>query len=162
MQSSIAGLTTPVMDEITEFQSLIDDVKAIHTEGLHNARWEVIICYHTIGKRIVTDPLYKTWGNRELLSRVTISTDIAERDLYRACQFYERYPDVNALPGGKSISWHKIVNQLLPGKTIDRDWTWHFRNIPRSRLENLLQSDDQRFVEWARRGLELRVEMEQE
>ena len=53
-------------------------------------------------------------GNSEVLSQVTLLSGIKERELYRAIQFYDKYPDLDFLPDGKNISWHKIVNNLLP------------------------------------------------
>ena len=98
------------------YQSLVDDLTAIYTEGIFTARWEVIKCYHGVGERIITDEDYQRYasGNGKLLSRVSEATNISERDLYRAMQFYNLYPDLNKLPDGKNISWHKIVNNLLP------------------------------------------------
>jgi hypothetical protein len=99
-----------------EWQSLVDDCKAIHTEMIFNARWELIAGYHALGKRISEDLIWHASGNGEKLTCLSNSTGIGERDLYRAIQFYEKYPDLDKLPDGKNISWSKIV-AALPGNS---------------------------------------------
>jgi hypothetical protein len=99
------------MNKVTadELQSIIDDVKATITETKFVARWVLVEGYHKIGER-----LQGVKNDREILSRVTINTGVKERNLYRAIQFYEMYPDLNQLPEGKDTSWHKICNEYLP------------------------------------------------
>ena len=95
--------------EADELQSLIDDIKSTITETKFVARWVLVEGYHKIGER-----LQGVKTNKEILSRVTLSTGIHERNLYRAIQFYDMYPDLNKLPEGKDTSWHKICNEYLP------------------------------------------------
>jgi hypothetical protein len=97
-----------------EFQSLVDDCIAIITEAEFTSRWARVEGYHALGKRIATDRIWNQRGNGETLSRVTKFTGIKERNLYRAVQFYEMYPNLNLLPEGKNVSWHKICNDYLP------------------------------------------------
>lgn len=97
-----------------EFQSLVDDCKSIYVEYSFTSRWAKIEGYHLIGERICKS---KYRNNREILSRVTKDTGIKERNIYRAIQFYEKFPDLNKLPEGKDTSWHKICNDYLPKPT---------------------------------------------
>lgn len=99
-----------------ELQSLIDDIKATITEAKFISRWSLIEGYHSIGKR-----LQGVKTNREILSRVTLETGIKERNLYRAVQFVEMFPDLNKLPEGKDTSWHKICNDYLPKPTDKKE-----------------------------------------
>jgi hypothetical protein len=98
------------------YQSLVDDIRAMVTERVFQARWEIIRLYHGIGERLATDNDYQKYahGNGVLLKSLSQSTNVSERDLYRSIQFYELFPDLDRLPGGKNISWNKIVNDLLP------------------------------------------------
>jgi len=98
------------------YQSLVDDIVATKTERIFTARWEIICCYHDIGRRLVEDQDYQRYshGNGKLLSQVSKDTEISERDLYRSIQFFTLYPDLDRLPDGKNISWHKVCNNLLP------------------------------------------------
>lgn len=97
-----------------ELESLIDDCKAIYVEHDFISRWARVELYHKVGERICASP-YK--NDREKLSRVTNETGIKERNIYRAIQFYEMFPDLNKLPEGKNVSWHKICNDYLPKPT---------------------------------------------
>lgn len=98
------------------YQSLVDDIIATKTERIFNARQEVLMCYHEIGKRIVLDVDYQRYshGNGKILSRVSKDTQVSERDLYRSIQWYTLFPDPDDWPEGKNLSWHKVCNHLLP------------------------------------------------
>ena len=98
------------------YTSLIDDCKAIITEAVFNSRWELICGYHALGKRIVTEErlVWNERGNGKTLTDLSKFTGIGERDIYRAMQFYKKYPDVNQLSCGKNITWTKITSELLP------------------------------------------------
>ncbi|KKQ68589.1 MAG: hypothetical protein A2626_02820 [Candidatus Nealsonbacteria bacterium RIFCSPHIGHO2_01_FULL_38_55] len=55
----------------------------------------------------------KIYG-KKILQRVAISLGKSERTIYQAVEFAQKYPDIQKLPEGKNISWHKICNNLLP------------------------------------------------
>ena len=95
--------------EADELQSIIDDIRSTIVEAQFTARWVLVEGYHTIGKR-----LQGVKNKRQIIVTVTQQTGIKERNLYRAIQFYEMYPDLNKLPEGKNVSWHKICNEYLP------------------------------------------------
>ena len=91
--------------------ALIDECKAWKTETGFAVRWSLIEGYHKLGE-IICASKYK--NNTKILSRVTENTGIKIRNLYRAKQFYEMFPDLNKLSEGKDISWHEICNKYLP------------------------------------------------
>ena len=95
--------------EADELQSIIDDIRSTIVEAQFTARWVLVEGYHTIGKR-----LQGVKNKRQIIVTVTHQTGIKERNLYRAIQFYEMYPDLNKLPEGNNVSWHKICNEYLP------------------------------------------------
>ena len=103
------------------YLSLVDDCKAIITEAVHNSRWELIVGYHTLGGRIVTDDSFQKYakGNQVACNTLANNLDMSPRSVYYAIQFFETYPDLTLLPDGKNISWNKIVNNLLPDRTPD-------------------------------------------
>ena len=144
------------------YQSLVDDCKAIITEAVFNSRWELIAGHHAIGKRIVTEVNLnrKDIYGKKILSRVTESIGMRERDLYRCIQFYEMYPDLNKLPHGKNISWHKIANDLLPngGKVTERP-AYRFENdyMRLAKVPSLMAWNDDktnRYKNWLNEGKE--------
>jgi len=99
------------------FQSLLDDVRSAWTEGVYQSRWLLIETMSVIGKRILEEK-----GNaksiRELCHGVANSLGKSERTIYKAVEFAEKYPDLEKLPEGKNISWHKIVNLYLTEKKV--------------------------------------------
>ncbi len=54
---------------------------------------------------------------RQIIVTVSKALDCSEREIYRCIQFRKKYPELNDLPEGKNITWHKIVNQYLPEKS---------------------------------------------
>lgn len=99
------------MNDITpdELQSLIDDILSTITEAKFTARWVLVEGYHKIGER-----LQGVRNDKKIIVTVTQNTGIKERTLYRAIQFYKKFPDLNLLPEGKNVSWHDICNKYLP------------------------------------------------
>ena len=105
-----------VIEQTDWYESLVTDCRAIMTEAVFNSRWELIAGYHAIGRRITNEHnlIWNARGNGDTLATLSRSTGIGERDLYRAIQFYKKFPDISTLPDGKNISWNKIVTRLLP------------------------------------------------
>lgn len=99
-----------------ELESLIADCKSIYVEKDFESRWARVEMYHQIGERIKQSKIYKRDGSKIFVT-VTQNTGIKERNLYRAVQFVEMFPDLNKLPEGKNVSWHKICNDYLPKPT---------------------------------------------
>lgn len=99
--------------DVDWYDSLVSDCCAIVTEATFNSRWELIVGYHQLGRRIATDNVWNARGNGRTLTGLSKSTGIGERDLYRAVQFYKKFPSLDLLPGGKNITWNKII-ALLP------------------------------------------------
>lgn len=101
------------------YELLVDDCKAIITEAVFNSRWALVEGYHQLGERIVTENNLdrKEIYGKKILSDLTKSIRVGERVLYRAIQFYEKYPDLSTVPEGKNISWNKIVTKYLPERS---------------------------------------------
>lgn len=87
-------------------EELIEELKGVICEGVFNSRWELISTYHRVGQ-ILTD-------NDLPIKQVAEELRQKERLLFQCKQFYKAYPNIDALPSGKNISWRKIANELLP------------------------------------------------
>lgn len=98
-------------------QELVDDCKSIIVETVFTSRWALIEGYHALGQRIN--------GEREHLESIGIKGgDVAKhmaeqvgkstQTVYNAISLADKFPDINTLPGGKNISWHKVCNEVLP------------------------------------------------
>jgi len=127
------------------YQSLIDDCRSLLAEGIWNYRLTLIKTYHLLGKRILEEndnfKREKIYGER-LCNAVAQSLGKSTRTIWQAIQFAKKYPDLDLLPEGKNISWHKIVQNYLPepkkeniplptGKysVLLADPPWSYRNI---------------------------------
>jgi hypothetical protein len=100
------------------FQSLTDDIRSAWTEGVYQSRWLLIETMSVVGKRILEEK-GKVKNIRELCNTVANSIGKSESTIYKAVEFAEKYPDLEKLPEGKNISWHKIVNlYLAPPKEV--------------------------------------------
>lgn len=98
------------------YQHLIEDCKDIITEAIFTSRWSLVEGYHQLGERIVTDGNYQkaAKGNLTSLSDLSKNINVGERNLYRAIQFYDKYPLLDQVPEGKNITWNKIITKYLP------------------------------------------------
>lgn len=128
----MVGLT--VYRNSEQYTALVEESIAIFQERLKNSREELILGYGQLGERIANDPLYKDYGNGELIKTLAEDTRLSESTIYRAVQFYNQYHIVsptseswNKFEEGQNISWNKIKTKYLPeqpGKE-DRPTTHH-------------------------------------
>tara|TARA_Y100000310_G_scaffold69685_1_gene65236 strand:- start:1540 stop:2430 length:891 start_codon:yes stop_codon:yes gene_type:complete len=152
-------ITIPDTEKLVEnkdwYQSLIEDCQGILIEGIWNYRLTLIKTYHLLGKRILEEndnfKREEIYGEK-ICSQVSNSLGKSRQTIQRAIQFYKKYPDLELLPEGKNISWHKICNVYLPktkekpielpkGKyqVIYADPPWQFNN------EGFAQSAEQKY-----------------
>lgn len=96
------------------YLALVDDCKAIITEGVFNHRWELIRAYHALGLRINEEEKNMPVG--ELVERVAKDLGVTGRTVWYSVQFVSKFPDINSLPDGKNISWTKIKSLLIENK----------------------------------------------
>jgi len=90
-------------------QEVADEIKGLITEEITHYHWTLIKLYHRVGNLILTLP--DPYSAVHDLARLT---EKSERTLYLSLQFVKKYPDINALPEGKVITWNKIVTKYLP------------------------------------------------
>lgn len=104
------------------YEAMIEECRDLITEGVFLARWTVLKMYHALGRRILEEE--KNFAQLGLtpadsVQRVAQSLGKSRRTLQYAVQFAREYPKIDALPGGKNISWHKVCNKVLAGKDPD-------------------------------------------
>lgn len=133
-------------------EALADDLRSIKIESEFNSRWEKLAGYHAMGRRISEDIYWNARGNGRTLSYLSKSVGVGERTLYRAIQFYKKYPDINMLPDGKSISWTK-VQKLLPEPPAD---------VPEDTNPFPFENWCKRGKEWAEHGEKYQDQMNDE
>lgn len=101
--------------QLENYDEMIEDLRAIVVETEARARLSLVEGYHELGKQIIDYGLDKS----EYLSQVSQDIKKSKRSIYRILQFVRMYPDLEMLPEGKDISWHKICNKYLIGKAED-------------------------------------------
>jgi N6-adenosine-specific RNA methylase IME4 len=105
------------LEQTDWWKLLVDDCQSILVEGIWNYRLTLIKTYHLLGKRILKEndnfERVEIYG-KKIVSQVSQSLGQSERTIWRVMQFVNKYPDLDLLPEGKNISWHKICNNLLP------------------------------------------------
>lgn len=96
---------------MNEYETLIEDCRAIITEHVFSSRWSLVEGYHLLGKRLREEDASVTSNVKQLAKDLEVS----ERTIWTAVQFFDHYPDINSLPDGKNISMNK-VKLLLRGE----------------------------------------------
>ncbi len=95
-----------------EYDALVEEIQGTITESVHNSRWTLIEGYWNVGRLI-----REKFTGHNLTSQLNTlgqSTGVGTTTLWNALRFFDTYPDINALPEGKAISWTKIVSKYLP------------------------------------------------
>lgn len=94
------------------YLKLLQEIKQTLVEHEFMSRWTLIEGYHRVGELL---------KNQKSVTVTQISEELGRprRHLERCRQFYKKYSDLDMLPEGKNISWHKIVNTYLP-ETVEK------------------------------------------
>ena len=103
------------------YENLIEECKNIAVESEFTSRWVLIEGRHLLGNRILKEE--KNFGDvklKDIVSRVSEDINRSPRTVYRSIQFAKKFPDLNALPEGKDVSWKKIVTKYLPDTKRER------------------------------------------
>lgn len=103
------------------YLSLLDDLKAIETERMFNARIEVIQCNWELGERIFQEnsrmERSKVYG-KQIVANLANDLGKSESHIHSCVQFYKAidaptFDDaVSKLPEGKNVSWNTALKSL--------------------------------------------------
>lgn len=99
---------------------MIEELRGIWIKGMFNARRCLIEAYHLTGKTIIKYSNKHSIERRKLCNSVAKDMKKGERTIYYTIEFANKFSDLDKLPEGKNITWHKICNNLLtvPKKEI--------------------------------------------
>lgn len=106
------------------YKSMVEDCQAVITEAVFTSNWTLVEGYHQLGKRISEEKAnFDKAGlyGQKITTQVSLSLGKSVRTIERAVQFYDKYPDLQLLPDGKNVTWHKVVNKYLPKTTMVSD-----------------------------------------
>jgi hypothetical protein len=98
---------------IPNYEHMIEDLKSLVVRTEVESRMMFIEGYHELGKQLINYGLNKP----EFLSQVSQDIGKSKRTIYRVLQFVEMFPDLESLPEGLDMSWHKICNKYLVGNS---------------------------------------------
>jgi len=97
----------------------VEQCQSTIIESATVSRWALVEGYWILGKTIREYMIREEYakGNEAFLDRLAGNLkSISKRTLYRAVQFFDAYPVLNDVPGGKATSWTKVVTEYLPSK----------------------------------------------
>jgi hypothetical protein len=134
-------------------EALAEEVKAIAVEAAFTVRDVVLQGKHAIGKAIAESDGFRKYakGNSQAFNRLAELSGVSASTLYRSLQFYELYPDLALLPGGKEMSWNRVVTNLLPGdgRKAREVGTWtKVKTLMDCELEGLSKGLQRRVTDW--------------
>lgn len=102
------------------FQALIEECRDIIVERRYRIATELLEMKWQIGDRILEDTeKFEKLGisGGKVCHIVSQALSCSKREIERCVQFRKKYPNLDKLPEGKNITWHKIVNIYLPEKS---------------------------------------------
>jgi hypothetical protein len=105
-------------DEISRdwYGRLVDECRSIVVEHRFASNWALVEGYWNLGKRLREEGNVRKWKRGEtesVVKRISSDIHVSVRTIYHALAAYDKYPDMDKLPEGKAISWHKLVNKYL-------------------------------------------------
>lgn len=114
------------------YQALLEELKAIMTEGIFNMRDIVLTMKWNVGNRILEDKDKHQKGITYLVQHIAANGKWQERELWNCIKFNRKYPGntfeeaitKKPLPEGKNTSWNKICNLYLSGKVENCQHKW--------------------------------------
>jgi len=100
---------------------LVNDCKSIITEAVFMSRWALVEGYWSLGRRIEEETRTRPINVIQLLQDLAKSISISYRTGYYAHQIYLKYPDIQQIPEGKSITWNKLITKYLPKVSVEKE-----------------------------------------
>jgi hypothetical protein len=89
-------------------EELAEEIDACITEHVFLSRQTLLEGYHHVGKLILEARASKK------LDTIALYAPVRAKTLFYCTELAKRYPDLNSLPDGKNVSWHKIMKELPP------------------------------------------------
>ena len=80
----------------------------IRNHGFVQSRLVLVESYHQIGQLIMNLP-----SRYEAVPQLARLTKLSSRTLYRAAQFYSKFPDMSFIPEGNNLSWSLVISKYL-------------------------------------------------
>lgn len=99
------------------YENFIEECVSSWQEKNWTLAWGVIERNHSIGETIRR---YSEQQNASVTHLVQLAADkiqCSETLIWQCLDFFDKFPDMNALPEGKAMNWTKIRNELLPNRS---------------------------------------------
>ena len=112
------------------YKSLLEELSAIITEKKFVCAWTLLEMYHEVGQRILEDA--KKTQMTKLVKEISDDLHLCERNVWYAVDFVKKYPDLNKLPEGKSMTWSKVKKLLPANSLLEKKDTKDMEEVARS------------------------------
>jgi hypothetical protein len=110
------------------YERFIQECRSIIVTKVSLSRMELIEGYHMLGKEILENhdrfEREKIYGEK-IVQRIANSLNMSTRLVYYIMKFVEKYPDLDFLPDGVNVSWHKLVKNYLSDKVVIKEECKH-------------------------------------
>ena len=119
-ERKMAKEITKPLEQEEWYEALIEDLKAIITEGIFRSRMELIEAHHKFGERTLKEnhnfKRARIYGQK-IVQCIAQSTGRSTRAVWQDIQFAKKVKDlegwINTLEEGKNLSWYKITQKYL-------------------------------------------------
>ena len=131
-------MTLPALVPKTEqwYKALLEEMRATWVELNFNLRWTLIERNHKLGELLRTTIKENAEvPMTELVKQVAEDIDCSEALLWQCIQFFDTYPNLDSLPGGKAVAWTQI-RAGLSTKTIPQIDTFNAEKIAARFVKN--------------------------
>lgn len=90
----------------SKIAEVAEEIIQCRIEASFNVRWQVIEMHNYIGKLLI-DNFEENLA--EVLPTLAKKCKWSDRSLYRAAEFYKKYPDLAKIPNGKAASFNRLM-----------------------------------------------------
>lgn len=84
----------------------MEELQALFTETIFNYRFTLIEGYHQVGRLVLENELD--------VETVALACSQRPKIVHYCVELAKAYPNLNSLPDGKNVSWHKLIKTLPP------------------------------------------------
>lgn len=95
------------------YNLILEEVGAALTEGYFTCAWTLIETYHNVGKVIYDAVMSGKYHTTGLVRELSSDLSRSEKIIYDAYKFYKMVPELEKLPGGKSMTWTRVRKEIL-------------------------------------------------
>lgn len=106
-------ITEPWFKEFSEkVEAVMEEYNNAKVEFTFSLKWEEITAKHKLGE-LVEKYKSKAPSEDKFVQETAEKLHMSKRSLYQCVQFYNKFPKLDKVPGGKEMNFTKIVKNFL-------------------------------------------------